>query len=373
MQNMDKSTQQAGQEEAEKIFFGLFKKESAKIKEEPKPRILIMGGAGVGKSSLINHIFGKKIVNTGTGKPITQEIEEVNHDDVPVTILDTPGYEVHKAGDFLSNIVGYLGKRLGHPDGVDMAWYCIAASSARVTDFDIKSIEEIRKTPIPLAIIFTKADLVPSGTIETLENTIRKSTTQASSALSFFEVSTTDKSEPWDFEKLLNWSIEKAPEGKKQNLIAAQQLDIKRKREAAERVVTRHVTYAVAIPLQPFPLSDGPLLFVTQAAMASKIIHIYGLENSFDKTTINTLLLPLIGRLGLISATSLLKYTGAGYFLSAATNTTVAGSITYGLGHAVIKLCEKSLESGAKPNIKEYESFFKGWIKTYEQQYKKKK
>ncbi len=44
-------------------------------KERPIMNILLMGATGVGKSSLINALFGKEIAKAGVGKPITQHLE----------------------------------------------------------------------------------------------------------------------------------------------------------------------------------------------------------------------------------------------------------------------------------------------------------
>ncbi|GAA7502219.1 hypothetical protein JP0006_04650 [Helicobacter pylori] len=40
-------------------------------KEKPIMNILLMGATGVGKSSLINGLFGQEVAKAGIGKPVT--------------------------------------------------------------------------------------------------------------------------------------------------------------------------------------------------------------------------------------------------------------------------------------------------------------
>ncbi|MBQ2431273.1 MAG: 50S ribosome-binding GTPase [Campylobacter sp.] len=46
-------------------------------KKLDKLNVLIVGKTGVGKSTLINTIFGRNVVRTGSGEPITKKIVEI--------------------------------------------------------------------------------------------------------------------------------------------------------------------------------------------------------------------------------------------------------------------------------------------------------
>lgn len=60
-------------------------------KEKPKMNILLMGATGVGKSSLINALFGKEIAKAGVGKPITQHLEKYIDEQKGLILWDTKG------------------------------------------------------------------------------------------------------------------------------------------------------------------------------------------------------------------------------------------------------------------------------------------
>lgn len=46
-------------------------------KEKPIMNILLMGAIGVGKSSLINGLFGQEVAKAGIGKSLTQHLESM--------------------------------------------------------------------------------------------------------------------------------------------------------------------------------------------------------------------------------------------------------------------------------------------------------
>ena len=56
--------------------------------------ILVAGKSGVGKSTLINSVFGKEVAKTGDGEPVTSRICKNEKEGFPLTIYDTPGMEL---------------------------------------------------------------------------------------------------------------------------------------------------------------------------------------------------------------------------------------------------------------------------------------
>ena len=69
-----------------------------------KVNIIVAGKTGVGKSSLINYIFGEEVAEIGNGKPVTQEIEEYVMKKDNITLFDTKGIEAANYKGTLRNI-----------------------------------------------------------------------------------------------------------------------------------------------------------------------------------------------------------------------------------------------------------------------------
>ena len=73
----------------------------------PKLNLLVIGKTGVGKSTLLNSLFGKNLALTGSGEPITQDIDKFAPEGWPIAIYDTPGMELggkHSAENLLNDV-----------------------------------------------------------------------------------------------------------------------------------------------------------------------------------------------------------------------------------------------------------------------------
>ena len=72
------------------------------------PRILVLGATGVGKSSLINAIFGKKLRPVITIESTTRDFSENTYeiDGTRMIIIDSPGYgEIGHDEHYSRNVV----------------------------------------------------------------------------------------------------------------------------------------------------------------------------------------------------------------------------------------------------------------------------
>ncbi|WP_100403604.1 GTPase [Bacillus sp. FJAT-42315] len=68
--------------------------------EHQKLNVAIIGQSGVGKSSLINYIFGEEVRDAGVGKPVTEQgfhEQEIVLDGIPITMYDSWGLEADNA------------------------------------------------------------------------------------------------------------------------------------------------------------------------------------------------------------------------------------------------------------------------------------
>jgi predicted GTPase len=114
----------------------IFIEESKKAQRElGQFNILIIGKTGVGKSTLINSVFDKDIAKIGTGRPITQEIQQYTKDDCPITIYDTPGLELNQnqANKVKQDVTQIIQEKkyLDIKEHIHVIWYCVNGSHER--------------------------------------------------------------------------------------------------------------------------------------------------------------------------------------------------------------------------------------------------
>lgn len=121
--------------------------------------IILAGQVGVGKSSLVNAVLGKEVCQEGVGRAVTHEIKEYEVENVPITVIDSPGFELGDNQKNYNNIVNLINQRKANQEvskHIHLLWYCINENSTRVQSIDQNFILEIGKL-IPMFIVLTQS------------------------------------------------------------------------------------------------------------------------------------------------------------------------------------------------------------------------
>ncbi|WP_025449655.1 GTPase [Helicobacter pylori] len=117
-------------------------------KEKPKMNVLLMGGTGVGKSSLINALFGEEIAKAGVGKPTTQHLEKYIDEQKGLILWDTKGIEdkdYHNTMQSIKKEMEEVSPSKGHDEKeaeekiIHMAYLCVKETSGRVQERERES------------------------------------------------------------------------------------------------------------------------------------------------------------------------------------------------------------------------------------------
>ncbi len=136
--------------------------------------ILVIGKTGVGKSTLINAIFGERLAEAGAGKPVTQKIEKYATQSCPVTVYDSPGLELSSSNWMekiffdhntqvkkdVSQLIN-VKKKLPLKEHIHVIWYCINNVGDRIENLEEDWLKELSNKGLPVIIVLTKVFTEP--------------------------------------------------------------------------------------------------------------------------------------------------------------------------------------------------------------------
>ncbi|WQS13544.1 50S ribosome-binding GTPase [Helicobacter pylori] len=131
------STKGAYNEDTKKLDLGKLYDNIKKTTRMPMMNILLMGATGVGKSSLINALFGQEVAKAGIGKPVTQHLEKYVDEEKGLILWDTKGIEDDDYQNTLESIKKEMEdsfKTLDEKKAIDVAYLCVKETSGRVLE-----------------------------------------------------------------------------------------------------------------------------------------------------------------------------------------------------------------------------------------------
>lgn len=346
-------------DDLKKQFEDAYKRFRKSIK---RPNILILGQTGVGKSSLINTIFGKDLAKVSHTKSKTQGFHSYTSEDVPVNIIDSEGYELATSEQFKESFSKYIDENFADQSKqIHLAWYCISISSARVLPYDLENIDFLLNTKkIPTCVVFTQCDNdTPEGdTAKVLKAEVTK---RFGRHVSCFQTSNdAEINKELDLEALIDWSLKNLnDENLRLGFIIAQKVALDKKDDEAKSHIKYYAGIAAGIGASPIPISDAILLTSLQTKMASDIFILYGLDVGLSTVVKNVIGGRVVSMLGKAVAGNLLKMVpGLGTAAGAVINAAVATTITYSLGYALCCLTKKAIESCWSGDTEVLESLF---------------
>lgn len=336
-----------------------YRKSFEKEKQDQKPvTVLVAGDTGSGKSTLINAVFGREVARTGTGRPITENLEEFLSTNPPLRVLDTRGFEPGDGVAF-EKVDAELTKRRaqGDPDvHIHMAWLCILSNSNRFAPVHERFIKGLADRGIPCVIVLTQTDReddkifsyikglliahrenFPDHKIEVIELLAAPIKQRSGTEISAYGV-----------ENLLELTYKFIDDGKKTAFAQAQIASISLKKKEAHRIVGFSAASAAATAAIPMPGGHSVALVTIQVAMMAKIDLIFGQSLLVSKTAmqgIATRFVSMGGKwtFGLALENVLKFFPGVGSAAGTLVGGTVGSAATIALGFSYIEVSSKVL------------------------------
>lgn len=334
--------------------FNFDKAHKLAIKSKDKVNVLICGLTGVGKSTLVNAIFGDEVVKAGIGEPVTQHLEKVEIPEKGLCLWDTKGIEAEDYKETLTQLKSDIKSQLKGKQYPHVGWVVINATSSRVQDADIKLIEILKDKGIPSVVVFTSVYGKQEREFVEAAKQIITERTKGHIKDAYVSVNSTPYEIDEDIvipakglEELVEATAALFPKGHENAKNAFQiaqrannEVRLLAMQKKAKTIVHAGALAAAAVGASPVPGSDAPLIAAAQSTMIYKINSEFELDMSSSMATATVagiLGITAVAQVGKAIVANALKFIpGVGTIAGAAISSSTAFALTEAVGHAYI-------------------------------------
>lgn len=329
-------------------------------KEEQKLgrfNLAVFGKTGVGKSTLINAIFGQEVARTGIGQPVTQDSHLYLAHAGTLGLYDTKGLEVGTSSvQLLAELRDFIESTRGRDAAghIHIAFYCIRAGDHRIEPAEQQFIQGLHDLGLPVFLVLTQ--------VHRRNGVYRQEHVQFADYLvgmglpvhsgrPYLTAALPDHQlgyESFGLHELLADTYDKVPESVQTALAAAQVIDRSLKRRAAKVRIAAAAAGAAGVGATPIPFSDAALLVPLQMGMMASVAQIYRIpmDSALAASLAATALATNLGR---TTVTSLVKMLPGVNFIAMGVSAAVASAFTTAMGTAWVTMCEKMADGRFGP------------------------
>ena len=249
--------------------------------------LAIFGKTGVGKSTLVNAIFGEEVAKTGIGEPVTRGshlyLDRIGY----LGIVDTQGLEVGKDNkEILSELGKAMREMRGRPlsEQIHVAWYCVRGMDRRFEEAEADFVRRLDELGLPVVLVLTQVPQRDGRFHPDAVELVRKIEEHrlplagGQPYLVFARADAFADQPAHGLQNVLDATFRVAPEGVHGALVAAQTIDAARKAKEAQGYIAAAVTAAAGAAFIPIPFSDAAALVPIQLGMMAKIAQLYSIQ-----------------------------------------------------------------------------------------------